>query len=102
MAKNTKHNVLDSKTKYRLVREVDVYANSPRKLSLTSAEFIDEVSRELGTTVTSANLESAARSIDFCLADLFKTSPNNGRSIYADLYLLKKRVEVLEAKLDGL
>ena len=97
-----KHNVLDSKTKYRLVREVDIYANSPRKLTLTTLEFVDEVSRELGTKVTVSNLESAVGSIDMCLTDIFKQNTSSGRSIFAEMYKLTKRIEDLEKRLEGL
>lgn len=97
-----KHNVLDARSKYRLVRELDVYVNSPRKLTLTTAEFLSEASRELGIKLTTSNIESAARSLDLALSDIFKVPPGGGRSVYADIYKLTQRVEALEKKLEGL
>ena len=95
-------NVLDARLKYQLSREVDVYANSPRKLQLTSAEFIAEVSKEIGHTITIANLEAAVASVGLKLTDVFKCGSPGGKSVFAEIYKLAQRIDAIEKKIEGL
>ena len=96
-----KANRLNARQRFLLTKEIDVFESSPRKLTLTAAEFTKEMERELGFTITYSNLEGAARQLGFSLSDLF-TRTNGGRSIYAEVKVLSDRVSALETRLEGL
>jgi hypothetical protein len=94
---------LDPKVRFLLMKELDNYVNSPRKLQLNSEEFRSEVSREIGHTLTLRHVEGCAESFGLRMADIFKPrAERGGRSIYSEVYMLKQRIEALEKKLEGL
>lgn len=96
-------NRLDPQLRFLLMKEFHNYANSPRKLQMTSEEFRVEASREIGHEVTLRHVEGCAESFGFRMVDVFKSrATNGGRSIYSEFYLLQQRVAVLEEKLKDL
>ena len=86
------------------MKEFHNYVNSPRKLQLTSEEFREEVSRELGINITLRHIEGCGESFGLRMVDVFKprNGNNGGRSIYSELLVLQRRLEVVEKKLEGL
>ena len=97
-------NRLNSQLKFLLMKEVDNLAKSPRKLTITSSEFANEMSKELGVSVTVSNIEGCVIAFGMRMSDVFKSqsSSGHGRSIYADIYKLEQRIAALEKKTEGL
>jgi|688.fasta_scaffold1742551_2 hypothetical protein len=88
--------------RFELMKEFDVYVKSPRKLKVTAEQFRQEVSRELGTTITQQHVIGCCESFGFRVSDVFAAATNSGRSVFGELYKLEQRVAMLEEKLKGL
>lgn len=88
---------LTNKQSYTLTREVEALSKSQRIKTLTSQQFADEMTRELGFTCTVNHLSTCASNIGLSLSDLFKLGQTgNGRSVYVELHKLEQRVAELE------
>ena len=85
-----------------LMKEFDNYVKSRRKLKVTAEQFRQEVSRELGTTISQQHIIGCCESFGLRSTDVFASPPNSGRSVFGELYKLEQRVAMLEEKLKGL
>ena len=97
-------NIITSKLRFQLMKEVDNLFNSPRKQQVTSAEFVNEMSRELGTDINLKKLEGCVESLGLKISDVFKVKRHLAASdLLSDrIAALEQRVIALEAKLEGL
>jgi hypothetical protein len=97
-------NIMVSKLRFQLMKEVDNLFNSPRKQQVTSSEFVSEMSRELGTEITLKKLESCVESLGWKISDVFKVKKHDSAStaMCERIAAMEQRVSALEAKLEGL